>query len=519
MRRAGFSALLLVIIALGGCSSTNGADSGSDASFDATTDAGTDALDEIADAGPTRYVMPACDTPRTTFVPLATRCQHFVDAEGRVVLLHGINARIDGLFDVTFDDGRASLEPIPEFTIDDARRMRQLGFSLLRMPVNWSALEPSDHGATQLDAAYLARMHAAVDLARQAGLLVLIDFHEDAWSKEIGEDGAPLWAIQPPPTMLLGGPLTDLDRRRASPQVLAAFDTFFADATTGAMLRTRFASMAAAVATSFRGDSAVIGYELFNEPISAPGDLLRFHTEAAQAVRSADPDHLVVFEPSASRNLLDRAPLATAPFPVTGGVYAPHIYTLSLNGTDAQRMTMTRETLRPSWVNAANERRSWGTPILVTEWGYGPIGVRAADYFAYQEDLQDEFGASAIFWLWKERSQGGWGLFDYEESTGAWTERAPMRAQLARVMPEAIAGWPTSWGYDRSARRFELRYAGDAMVTAPTRIYVPAPEDFAAAFDVTCDGATVSATRDAATGTIDVACVGAGDHVVEVAGR
>jgi hypothetical protein len=182
-------------------------------------------------------------------------------------------------------------------------------------------------------------------------------------------------------------------------------------------------------------------------------------------------------------------------------------------------MDMTREALRPSFVNAVNEAHSWGTPMLVTEWGYGPTGIRAADYFAYEEDLQDEFGVSAIFWVWKERSQGGWGLFDYNATTDTWTERAAMRAQLARVMPEAIAGWPHSFQYDRSTLRFELRYAGDPSVTAPTRVYVPAPEDFAPAFDVSCDGAMVNVTRDAASGVIEVPCNGAGEHVVVVSGH
>ncbi len=482
----------------------------------------TDALDDVTlDAAPTRYAMPACTAPASAFAPLATRCQHFVDSQGRVVLLHGINARIQGLFDVTFDDGRLPLEPIPPYTLDDARRMRALGFNLLRLPVNWSGLEPVDAGTTRLDAGYLARMHATVDLARQAGLLVLIDFHEDAWSKEIGEDGAPLWAIQPPPTMLLGGPLDDLGARRASAQVLAAFATFFSDAppAVGAQLRTRFAGMAAAVARSFRGDAAVLGYELFNEPIASAAEMLRFNVETAAAVRAADPEHLVVFEPSAARNLIDRAPLATSPFPTAGSVYAPHIYTLSLNGTDAQRMAMTRSALRPSFSNAVNEAASWHTPMLITEWGYGPDGIRAADYFAFEPDLQDEFGLSAIFWVWKENSQGGWGLFDHDAATDTWTERAAMRRMLARVMPEAVAGWPSSFGYDRAARRFELRYAGDASVTAPTRVYVPAAEDFAAAFDVTCDGVAASAMRDAATGIVDVPCAGAGEHVVVIAAR
>ena len=504
--------IVFVALASVACSTPPAIDAG-DASLDVTI------APDVFDAAPDRYEMPACAEGAGSFAPIATRCQHFVDAQGRVVILHGINARIEGLFDVSFDDGRMPLEPIPAFTIDDARRMRAMGFSLLRMPVDWSGLEPHDTGSTTLDAAYLARMHATVDIARQAGLLVLIDFHEDAYSKEIGEDGAPLWAISPAPTMLLGGPLDDLGQRRASPQVLAAFDTFFAGVGAGARLRTRFSSMAAAVATSFRDDTAVVGYELFNEPIAAPGDLDRFHLEVATAVRAADPRHLVMFEPSAARNLLDRAPLPSVPFPVAGGVYAPHIYTLSLNGSDAQRMAMTRSSLRPSWVSATNEARAWHTPMLVTEWGYGPDGIRAGEYFAFEQDLQDEFGVSAVFWVWKERSQGGWGLFDYDAASDTWTERATMRAQLARVMPEAIAGWPHTYAYDRTTHRFELRFTGDANVTAPTRVYVPAAEDFAPTFDVTCDGATVTAARDALTGVVEIPCNGTGEHVVTVTGR
>ncbi|MEI8255580.1 MAG: cellulase family glycosylhydrolase [Deltaproteobacteria bacterium] len=507
--------LSLALPALAACPSPSAADAGPEATV------ALDAADTVSDARPARYAMPSCSEPASAFAPLATRCQHFVDPQGRVVLLHGINARIQGLFDVSFTDGRLPLEPIPAFTVDDARRMRALGYNLLRMPVNWSGIEPVDATHTLLDAGYLARMHATVDLARDAGILVLIDFHEDAWSKEIGEDGAPLWAIQPPPAMLLGGPLDDLGARRASPQVLAAFATFFSDAppAIGASLRVRFADMAAAVARSFRGDAAVLGYELFNEPIASAGEMLRFNTETAASVRAADPEHLVVFEPSAARNLLDRAPLAAAPFPTTGGVYAPHVYTLSLNGSDAQRMAMTRSDLRPSYSNAVNEAASWRTPMLITEWGYGPDGIRAADYFAFEQDLQDEFGLSAIFWVWKENSQGAWGLFDHVAATDAWIERPAMRHMLARVTPEAVAGWPTSFAYESATRRFELRYAGDARVTAPTRVYVPAAEDFAATFDVTCDGAPSSAARDATTGLVDVACVGAGDHVVVIVAR
>ena len=40
-----------------------------------------------------------------------------VDRSGRQVVLRGVNARVQGLFDVTFDDGRIALQPIPAFTL------------------------------------------------------------------------------------------------------------------------------------------------------------------------------------------------------------------------------------------------------------------------------------------------------------------------------------------------------------------------------------------------------------------
>lgn len=482
------------------------------------TDA-TDRTDASAgDSATERYVMPPCTQPAGPFRPLSTRCQHLVDAQGRVVILRGINARVDGVFDVTFSDMRTPVQPIPVFEFSDAVRMRQLGFNFLRLPINWSGVEPTNTMPPTYDEAYLSRVGEVVDIARRAGLWVLIDFHQDAYSKEIGEDGAPLWAIIPRPEMLLEGPITveELTRRRTSRQVLLAFETFFGPSPQGALLRARFSQMAAEVARRFRGNDAVIGYEIFNEPVADDAQCLALHTQVGQAIRAVDPSKLLLFEPPASRNLVDRASLATAPFPLPGAVYAPHIYTLALSASDNARRTFTIDTLRVSHINAVREARSWATPIIITEWGYDPSGIRMEDYVAAQLDLQDEYGESSALWLWKERSQGLWGLFDYDEASGRWNERPTFRRALARVYPEAIAGWPKTWRFDRVARRFELEYEGSATVSAPNVLFVPAAEDFARSFTVTCDGVRVAVRRDEATGRVEVPCNGAGMHRVEL---
>jgi hypothetical protein len=455
---------------------------------------------------------PPCDDPRFAEGRASVQCQQLVDTEGRVIFLHGVNARVNGVFDVTFDDGRVALEPIPDFTAQDAADMRAMGFNALRLPINWSGLEPTKDGG--FDEAYLDKVEAAVQLAAGAGLWVLIDFHQDAYSKEIGEDGAPLWAIEPPPTKLLEGPLTDLEARRASAQVLKAFSTFFGPSPEGAALRTRFAAAAAHVAKRFATHRSVIGIEIFNEPLADEDSQLdTFHDEVIAAIHQADPGCLAFFEPNVTRNLFDHAPLAQRePWP--GTVYAPHVYTLAFTGSDEQRKAMTREKLEPSNKGAASEAKSWRAPLVITEFGYGPDAIQADNYLRWQTELQDQYLASAFFWVWKEQSQGSWGIHAYEEATGGWTVRDHVRKALSRVTPEAIAGFPTSFGHDRDKKRFELNFTGDPKVTAPTLLFVPGPDDFSASFDILCDGNPVEAKRDAASGLVEVPCNGPGAHTI-----
>src|SRR5262249_60174289 len=101
------------------------------------------------------------------------------------------------------------------------------------------------------------------------GMLVLIDFPQDGFSKEIGQGGAPRWSLAlllgPDHPPYLGGPLTDLEARRFAPATLAAFREFFADA---AGIQERYAAAASVVARHFRRSRGVLGYEIMNEPFA-----------------------------------------------------------------------------------------------------------------------------------------------------------------------------------------------------------------------------------------------------------
>lgn len=427
-------------------------------------------------------LLAACgsDAPRTS--PLWSDGTNLRDEQGRVAVLHGVNARVAGVFDVALDGGRTAVEPIPALTDADCQRMHAIGLDFLRLPINWSGYEPTQGAYSD---GYLDAVDAAVQCAARAGVLVMIDLHQDAYSKEIGEDGAPRWAIQPAPTMLLQGPLDDLGARRSSAQVTAAFATFF-DQSDPAGLQAAFFAVLDRVAARWADDPAVIGFEVLNEPPVGDADVDAFDVAAAAHVRAAAPGKLVMFEPSATRNLFDFAPKPSSPFAVPDAVYAPHVYTYVFDATDTRLAMLSASDLDASVSAARDEATAWGTPLMIGEYGIGPTQVNADLWMGYSAAVHDKYLASDAFWVWREISQGGWGLYDLDG-----TERPQVLAWLSRPHASRIAGSTIVNTYDPATRSLHLEASGVSNIFVPD------------GYTVTCNGSSVTGT-----GWMDVDCIG-----------
>jgi endoglycosylceramidase len=391
--------------------------------------------------------------------------------------------------------------------------MRDLGFNLLRLPINWSALEPA---RGRYSSAYLKRIAAIVDLCGKRGISVLLDFHQDAFSKEIGQDGAPRWVLDlllgPSGYPYLGGPLTDLGARRFASYTIDAFRRFDANEHD---VQSLFAEAAIVLAKRFRRSRAVVGYEIMNEPLALPdatgeAQLRSFHELVTTAIRRVDRQHLVVFEPNSLRNLFNQAPIPATPFPDERAVYGPHIYTYVFDG---QTFTGDTTALRASMQAAANEAAAWGTALFVGEYGIDPAHPLANDWITASLDLQDEFRAHSTFWLWEEISSGHWGLFDGESSDPAGERPARILA-LSRPFARAVPGRVLEHTVDRATNALRLRW--EASARGPAEIYVP-PRRFPAGATVTCDGTVVDATPDATSHVARVRCGGRkGEHEIRV---
>jgi endoglycosylceramidase len=434
------------------------------------------------------------------FSPVDSDGHALRDAEGRTLLYRGVNVHIAGIFDVTFADGRAPREPLPTFDASDPVEMRAHGFNLVRLPINWSAIEPV---RGQYSSDYLDKIAAIVAFCRDAGVDVLLDLHEDGWSKELCEDGAPLWAVIPPPETLTGGPVPGPDCHTIGPAI-KAFDSFWSDAD---QLQEAYLDMLGAVAARFAGDPTVIGYEIMNEPIGVDDQLQQFQARAARRLRDNDPKKLVVFEPVATRNFTNASPISSTPFPVAGAVYAVHVYTGIFGNQTALDNGSYVPLLANSIHGARDEADGWQTPLMVTEYGLGSQQAHGAEWIGHALDDFDAVGASTTWWLWRDPSPGGWGLFD-PQPDGSYSERPWMMDALSRPYASAVGGNVDSMTWDGATLTVAFHGRGD----------VPARHDIfwnRGTPSIGCDGKPVTADSiDDAARRYVVRCGSSGAHTL-----
>ncbi|KAI0023054.1 putative glycosyl hydrolase [Xylariomycetidae sp. FL0641] len=130
---------------------------------------------------------------------------HFTE-RGRSLLLRGVNLA-DGKF--PRDQPSYKLESLSSevgstctyldtpLKLDEAphhlKRLRYYGFNVLRVPVVWEALEHEGPGI--YDDEYIDHIVKLVRLCNEHGFKVIINPHQDIWSRYSGGSGAPLWTL------------------------------------------------------------------------------------------------------------------------------------------------------------------------------------------------------------------------------------------------------------------------------------------------------------------------------------
>jgi endoglucanase len=366
---------------------------------------------------------------------LCVRGDRIVDGSGRPVLLRGYNiggwmnmenfltgypgtesqhrkvlrrvlgtelyeAFFDRFMDVFFDDA-------------DARYLASLGMNSVRIPFNYRHFEDDDR-PFDLKAEGFALLDRAVGHCQRRGLYAVLDLHALPGSQNHH------WH-------------SDNDTHRAAFWVYRHFQD-------------RVVHLWEALAEHYRGNPAVAGYNIMNEPADADGDLIKpFYDRVVGAVRQVDPDHIIFLD--GNRYSTDFSAFEDAPvYPNT--VYTAHDYALPgfVYGGPYPGVTrgvyVDRGQIEETFLRRTEFMRSTGTPIWIGEFGPVFTGDPQRDDQRYrllqdQLDIYRQHGAGWSVWAYKD--VGGQGIVSAAPDS-------PWRARIRDVMAKKARLGVDSWG-------------------------------------------------------------------------
>jgi len=394
--------------------------------------------------------------------PLQRSGQWLTDDQGRAVIAHGVNVV-----------RKVSPWVRTEFTERDARLLADEGFTVARIGFIWEGVEPQPG---RYDDAYVARVAALDDLLARYGIRTLVDFHQDAWSRGTGGDGAPEWAT-------LG---------RTADQSFAAFwrDERAPD---GVGIQTHFVNAWRHVAAAIRAHRNILGLDPFNEPYPgsdyAPpcgdfspcpdfesGALAAFYRRVIAAIREGGARQ-VIYPEGIAHSGVDTPALPR--FADAQTAYTFHYY-CNITQLDPREASVDESSPEAAACAPVEQRnigifhayaRSLGVPTLLGEFSCNDVNRDNAQLV----DLVDRAFTSWTVWAYYT---GADDPADCPRQGLLVDDKQPAVAKQlkldALVVPyaQAVAGTPRATDFDRASATFTLSWAPgpDAL----TQVFVPA---------------------------------------------
>ncbi len=206
--------------------------------------------------------------------------QRFVDAEGRQVILNGVN----------FISKEPAEKYMPPQREDTFRKFRWWGFNCIRLGIIWDGLEPEPG---RYNEAYLCEIDKRIQWAEENNLYVFLDMHQDLYGAKFS-DGAPDWATLDENKPHYKGVIWS-DSYLISPAVQTAFDNFWKNspASDGVGLQDHYANLWKHIAKRYAHNTTVIGYDIMNEPFmgSDAQELMSLFREAYAHILTEKTGH------------------------------------------------------------------------------------------------------------------------------------------------------------------------------------------------------------------------------------
>ncbi|MCO5249141.1 MAG: glycoside hydrolase family 5 protein [Chitinophagales bacterium] len=325
------------------------------------------------------------------------------DQQGRRIILRGVNYNVLG----DYWQANPTIPTTAQHDENQFKLMSSYGFNCIRLLISWSRIEPQ---RGQYDSEYISEVQQVIDDATHNNLYVIIDMHQDAYSKFIfssaedkcqypqkGWDGAPQWACLTDEASTC----SNTGSRENCDAVVHAWQNLW-DNTDN--IQTAFIQAWAHLIKKIGNNENVIAYNLINEPSlgysSLPdqqGKLARFYGNLTSAIRKTEVQNgqtqkMVFFEPAVTFNGEEIPSVAGNNFTKDKNiVFAPHNYFEVISDF------LTIEQGFSLYKMLAD---AYQTTCFIGEWGVysePSIGVEKVKRFAKQEDM---YKMGSTYWQW-----------------------------------------------------------------------------------------------------------------------
>ena len=387
-----------------------------------------------------------------------------VNSNGNVVVLHGVN--FEGYELTQYQDDSWS-----QHTLADYQEIASLGFNVVRLPISWQHIEPAQ-GA--YDSTYFTNyVDRDIAWAAQCGIYVILSFQQWYWSPYFTSVtpypyGLPSWMFSS------GYPNTQQGESQSITDFWAGKAPNGAAASSSdPSMQDRMISAWQYIATRYKNNSAVLGYDLFNEPPSgtlsvanASLALYTFLPRLISSVSSVDSNHIFIYEPIAGR--WDYFPqLINTP----NTVFSVHIYPFyndaTTGGYSGNKAVL--ESQVSSYLNqpSSDPTGNWNIPIFIGEFGpsTNPFYSNDSPWVSDMADVLNEHGFSWAYWDYSLNSGDKFSIVNPDRTLTQYATDV--------VKPYVVSSSVASGGFsfNENTSIFSTSFSGSGQLQA--QIYLP----------------------------------------------
>ncbi|HOO56554.1 MAG TPA: cellulase family glycosylhydrolase [bacterium] len=400
--------------------------------------------------------------------------ERFIDSAGRQVIMRGVCAGSRSKLPPFYP-----FEPVPDF--DTALKayvdsLAGLGINVVRLLVIYEAAEPV---RGEYDEKYLENYDRMVKAFVARGIRVIVDSHQDVYSRRFCGDGFPDWMIgEKYRNRPYRSDCTVWELRYFTPAVSDSFRRLWNNVDG---VQDRYVEFFAMLAEKYADEPGVIGFEPINEPVPDfkgmlfynewySESLYKFYEKVADAVNAVDPRYIVFadicsFEnPGVIRSDRRRPEIKNLAF-------APHYYDLGYLKFLWFNPGGGIESMRKGLGKHAKQAKNWKVPVILTEYGVSMHRDDTEEYITRLYSVFDEMHLSGTVWeasasevLWNNRDKG---IMDPD---AAIREKA---IALDRPYPRAVAGTVVEFDFERDLKTFDMKWKEEPDIVSDTVVYVP----------------------------------------------